>query len=134
MSKSIFGTVNKNPITANNLYASDISTDGTTFNTNGNAAFQGGWKNNIDNMEFSQTNPDGFNLGNMFSGKNVGSTLQGIGAIGGALASVYGMQQQNKFNDDMLDMEKKRVSTENKRRDKKQAAYEAVWATSDEVT
>ena len=62
-----------------------------------------------------------------FSAKNLGSTMGSIGAIGGALASVYGMYEQKKFNKDMLGMEKDRVARENKRVDDAQANYDKVW-------
>ena len=62
-----------------------------------------------------------------FSAKNLGSTMGSIGAIGGALASVYGMHEQKKFNKDMLEMEKDRVARENKRVDNAQANYDKVW-------
>lgn len=62
-----------------------------------------------------------------FSAKNLGSTLGSIGAIGGALANVYGMYEQKKFNNDMLEMEKQRVSKENQIVDKQQAEYDKVW-------
>ena len=62
-----------------------------------------------------------------FSAKNLGSTMGSIGAIGGALASVYGMHEQKKFNKDMLEMEKDRVARENKRVDDAQANYDKVW-------
>jgi TctA family transporter len=65
--------------------------------------------------------------GDYFSAKNLGSTLGSIGAIGGALASVYGMHEQKKFNKDMLEMEKDRVARENKRVDDAQANYDKVW-------
>lgn len=56
-----------------------------------------------------------------------GSTLQGIGAVTGALASVYGIQQQKKYQDKVLKMEEDRVEKNEARRDEKQAAYEKVW-------
>ena len=62
-----------------------------------------------------------------FSAKNLGSTMGSIGAIGGALANVYGMYEQKKFNKDMLEMEKDRVARENKRVDDAQANYDKVW-------
>ena len=62
-----------------------------------------------------------------FSAKNLGSTMGSIGAIGGALANVYGMHEQKKFNKDMLEMEKNRVARENKRVDDAQANYDKVW-------
>lgn len=65
--------------------------------------------------------------GDYFSAKNLGSTMGSIGAIGGALANVYGMYEQKKFNKDMLKMEKDRVARENKRVDDAQANYDKVW-------
>ena len=65
--------------------------------------------------------------GDYFSAKNLGSTMGSIGAIGGALANVYGMHEQKKFNKDMLEMEKDRVARENKRVDDAQANYDKVW-------
>ena len=62
-----------------------------------------------------------------FSAKNLGSTMGNIGTIAGALASVYGMYEQKKFNKDMLEMEKNRVARENKRVDDAQANYDKVW-------
>jgi hypothetical protein len=75
----------------------------------------------------TDTSGSGFDFGNMFSGKNIGGTLQGIGSISGALASIYGISEQKKFNEDMLDMEKQRVAKEYEKRDNKQAEYDAVW-------
>ena len=65
--------------------------------------------------------------GDYFSAKNLGSTMGSIGAIGGALASVYGIYEQKKFNKDMLKKEKNRVARENKRVDDAQANYDKVW-------
>lgn len=62
-----------------------------------------------------------------FSAKNLGSTLGSIGAIGGALANVYGMYEQKKFNKDMLEMEKQRVAKANQKADIAQANYDKVW-------
>ncbi len=130
MSESVFGTVKTTPVTASDVFANGIGADGTSFMPSGNtASFQGGWQNKINNMKFNNQPSKGFNFGEMFSGKNLGGTLQAIGAIGGALASVYGVHEQKKFNKDMLGMEKNRVARETKRQDDKQAKYEAVWAT-----
>lgn len=63
----------------------------------------------------------------LFSGENFGSTMGTIGSIGSALASIYGIYEQKKFNNDMLDMEKKRVSRENTKVDKQQEEYDKVW-------
>ncbi|QDF28995.1 hypothetical protein [Halarcobacter anaerophilus] len=70
---------------------------------------------------------NGFDFSNMFTSENLGGTLKGIGAVGGALASIYGASQQKKFNEDMLDMEKKRVNREYAKADAQQAEYDAVW-------
>jgi len=56
-----------------------------------------------------------------------GGVLGGIGAIGSALANVYAVYQQKKFNKEMLNMEKQRVAKENQRRDAQQGNYDAVW-------
>lgn len=57
----------------------------------------------------------------------VGSTLQGIAAVAGALASIYGVRQQKKYQDEMLSMEKARVQRNVDRQNKAQAEYEKVW-------
>lgn len=79
----------------------------------------------IDMPKTAQSNSNFF--GDLFSGKNIGGTLQGIGAIGGALASIYSVREQKKFNEDMLNMEKDRVAKEYAKRDKQQSEYDAVW-------
>lgn len=86
-------------------------------------------KENMNN-----NNNSTFDFGKMFSADNIGGTLQGIGAIGGALASIYGVHEQSKFNDDMLDMEKDRVNKEYARRDKQQAEYDKVWKKEETAT
>lgn len=65
-----------------------------------------------------------------FSAKNLGSTLSSVGTIGSALANVYGMYEQKKYNKEMLNMEKDRVAKENKIRDTQQAEYDKVWKTN----
>ncbi|MFV0561896.1 hypothetical protein [Malaciobacter mytili] len=79
------------------------------------------------NTENSTQKTNTQNAGGMFSSGNIGGTLQGIGAIGGALASIYGISEQKKFNEDMLDMEKDRVAKEYAKRDKQQSEYDSVW-------
>lgn len=61
------------------------------------------------------------------SGGGFGSTLQGIGAVTGALASIYGIREQKKYQDEVLGMEKERVAKNEARRDAKQAEYDKVW-------
>ncbi len=63
----------------------------------------------------------------MFSGKNIGGTLKGAGAIVGALSDIYGTIEQSKFNKEMLNMEKNRVARNNARQDQLQANYEGAW-------
>ena len=65
------------------------------------------------------------------SGGGIGSTLQGIGAVTGALASIYGIREQKKYQDEVLGMEKERVAKNEARRDTKQAEYEKVWGSTD---
>lgn len=81
----------------------------------------------VDTSGYKPTTKD---TSSMWSGKNIGSTMQGIGSIGGAIASVYGISEQSRFNKDMLQMEKDRVAKNEATRDKKQAEYDAVWKTS----
>lgn len=61
------------------------------------------------------------------TGGGFGSTLQGIGAVTGALASIYGIHEQKKYQDEVLGMEKERVAKNEARRDAKQAEYDKVW-------
>lgn len=70
--------------------------------------------------------------GGYFSSANLGGTLQGIGAVAGALASIYGMQQQKKFNKEILNMEKQRVAKENRIADERQSNYDKVWKKTEE--
>jgi hypothetical protein len=64
----------------------------------------------------------------MFSGKNIGSTLQGGGAIVGALSGIYGTLKQEKFNKEVLGMEKDRINRNIAREDKLQKNYQGVWS------
>jgi hypothetical protein len=81
-------------------------------------------KNTTKSSKNTKKNGEG-----MFSGGNIGNTLQGIGSISSTIASVYGMKETNKFNDKMLSMEETRVSDAKALQAKKQAAYDDVWAT-----
>lgn len=108
----------------------EIYTDGGNFGFNTKSDFSSGssdfMKNALQNKQVSISNNSG-GFGNFLSSNNIGGTLGTIGSIGSALASVYGMKQQQKFNKDMLNMEKDRVSKEYARRDKQQAEYDSVW-------
>ena len=78
---------------------------------------------NLDNVK---TDFD-FDFSSMFSADNIGGTMQGIGSVAGALANIYSISEQSKFNEDMLAMEKTRVNREYAKEDKQQANYDAVW-------
>lgn len=65
--------------------------------------------------------------GDLFSGNNIGSTMQGIGAVAQAAAGVYDMHNKKKYQDKVFSMEEKRVNRANERQDKQQAAYEKVF-------
>lgn len=56
--------------------------------------------------------------GGMFSGANLGSTLQGVGSIVGAIGSYFGMRDQRKYQDKLFNMEKERIENEKARQDK----------------
>jgi len=62
------------------------------------------------------------------TGSSLGSTLSGIGAVTGALATIYGIHEQKAYQDKVLGMEEKRIAKNEMLRDKQQAAYDAVWA------
>jgi|GEM_PF-3986792 len=80
-------------------------------------------KQGVSTRQSKEDNPKtNFNLG-----VGGGGVLGGIGAIGSALANVYAVHQQKKFNKEMLNMEKQRVAKENQRRDAQQGNYDAVW-------
>lgn len=76
----------------------------------------------------SGDNSGEINNDGMFSGKNIGSTLKGGGAIVGALSSIYGTLEQNKFNKEVLGMEKDRINRNIAREDKLQKNYQGVWS------
>lgn len=63
----------------------------------------------------------------MFSKGNIGSTLQGIGAIAGVAASIYDSHNRQKYQDKVFKMEEDRVDRAKARQDKQQAAYEKVF-------
>ncbi|TLS99945.1 hypothetical protein [Aliarcobacter cibarius] len=112
----------------------ETDTTGTNFNYTqvlNKDAVQNGLDNIGSNSYLEKLNKNLETQNNIntdyFSAKNLGSTLGSIGAIGGALANVYGMYEQKKFNNEMLDMEKQRVDKENQTVNKQQAEYDKVW-------
>lgn len=66
-------------------------------------------------------------FGDMFDKNNIGSTMQGIGAVASAAAGIYDMHNKKKYQDKVFSMEEKRVNRANERQDKQQAAYEKVF-------
>lgn len=103
-----------------NIFADPMTPMNTTNTTFGTATPKAP-TNNVTPPP-KNTNTDG-----AFAGKNIGSTMQGIGAISTALANVYATKQQQKYQNKVLDMEKARVADEKKQRDKQQSAYDSVW-------
>jgi len=69
----------------------------------------------------------GLDLGGMFKPDKIGGTLQGIGAIATAAASVYDAYNKKEYQDKVFKMEEKRVKRETERQDKQQANYEKVF-------
>ena len=63
----------------------------------------------------------------MWSGKNIGGTMQGVGAVAGAIGSMMAVYETKKYNKKILDMEEKRVAKANKKADDKNTEYENVW-------
>lgn len=107
-----------NPI--DNVFADPMTTTNPTNTTFGTATPKAPVGN-------TTTPPKNTNTDGAFAGKNIGSTMQGIGAISTALANVYATKQQQKYQNKVLDMEKARVADEKKQRDKQQSAYDSVW-------
>ncbi len=64
---------------------------------------------------------------NMWSGKNIGGTMQGIGAVAGAIGSMMAVHETKKYNTKILDMEEKRIDKANKKADDKNTEYKSVW-------
>ena len=121
------------------LFANDgvIDTNGTNAASDINIAALPNLQSRIDASNKSWSFGDMFNFGSSNkttdtndtkeSGGGFGSTLQGIGAVTGALASIYGIREQKKYQDEVLGMEKERVAKNEARRDAKQAEYDKVW-------
>lgn len=123
----------------NDLFLTDVTTDGALA-TNPAATNGGSWEGFSSDFELKMPEFD-FGFGSSGSGSteitkgketggNLGSTLQGVGAITGALASIYGIREQKKYQDEVLGMEKERVAKNEARRDTKQAEYEKVWGST----
>jgi len=63
----------------------------------------------------------------MWSGKNIGGTMQGIGAVASAIGNMMAVHETKKYNKKILDMEEKRLAKANKKADEQNAEYESVW-------
>lgn len=130
----------------NDLFLTDVTTDGALA-TNPASTNGGSWEGFSNGFELKMPEFD-FGLGSSSgagteivqrtettkdkeTGGSLGSTLQGVGAITGALASIYGIREQKKYQDEVLGMEKERVAKNEARRDTKQAEYEKVWGATD---
>lgn len=118
----------------NDLFVTDIGTDGAI--STGTTAVDGVVP--MPEIKVMDTTSSWDNFTNFFntgaktdtkseSGGGFGSTLQGIGAVTGALASIYGIHEQKKYQKEVLNMEKERVAKNEARRDAKQAKYDKVW-------
>lgn len=57
-------------------------------------------------------------FGDMFSGKNLGSTLSGVGSIVGGIGSWIGMEKQADYQDKVFDMEEERIADEKEKQKK----------------
>lgn len=81
----------------------------------------------FDTTSALEIGPDTDLFKNAFSSGNIGSTMQGIGAIAGAAAGIYDARNKKKYQDKIFGMEEKRVARETARQDKQQAAYDKVF-------
>ncbi|WP_418179774.1 hypothetical protein ACNSOO_04730 [Aliarcobacter lanthieri] len=117
--KRISGVWDSTDVNGTDFNFGDILNKDTMLNTNNDSSSMATLNKNLETQ--NSLNSD------FFSAKNLGSTLSSVGAIAGALANVYGVKQQQKFNKDMLNMEKNRVEKENQRRDTAQSNYDKVW-------
>lgn len=107
-----------------------MNVDGDIVKGAGTSSADGGlWGGFGDGFKFEMPSFDfGFGTGtDTKTGGGLGSTLQGIGAVTGALASIYGIREQKKYQDEVLGMEKERVAKNEARRDQQQAEYDKVW-------
>lgn len=126
----------KVPKATADLYGEDFylfAKDGTIDTSSAGTSDGGLWSGFSDSFDFKTPSYD-FGIGTSASSKTgkdtgggFGSTLQGIGAVTGALASIYGIHEQKEYQDKVLGMEEKRVADNNARRDKQQAEYDKVW-------
>ena len=62
-----------------------------------------------------------------------GEEMQGTGSILTALATIYGIKENQDHNDEMLDFEKDRVSQNRKIDEERQEAYEEVWVDDESI-
>lgn len=129
----------------NDLFLTDVTADGALA-TNPAATNGGSWEGFSSGFEpkmpefdfgFGSSSGAGTEIAKGIettkgkeTGGSLGSTLQGVGAITGALASIYGIREQKKYQDEVLGMEKERVAKNEARRDTKQAEYEKVWGST----
>jgi hypothetical protein len=114
------GMVKVNP-DANGFNMASLPNLQSKTNANSNDGIFGGF-GDLFNFVSSNNSTD-----TKTSGGSLGGALQGIGAVTGALASIYGIHEQKKYQDEVLGMEKERVAKNEARRDAKQAEYDKVW-------
>lgn len=140
MAESVFPMVTDTSVTSKNVSNVGLpedfymNVDGDIVKGAGTSSADGGlWGGFGDGFKLEMPSFDfGFGTGTdtktgKDTGGGFGSTLQGIGAVTGALASIYGIHEQKKYQDEVLGMEKERVAKNEARRDAKQAEYDKVW-------
>jgi len=75
------------------------------------------------------TKNDSFNWDTLFDSKNLSGTLQGVGAVTGAVGQIYQSFLTKEYQDDIFKLEKNRVDKETKKQDKQQDEYDKVWSS-----
>ncbi len=75
----------------------------------------------------TQTAADTFNFSDMFTGKNLGSSLAGIGAVLGAIGGIWGSMNQQKAYDEAMRMERQRIADLKANHDRTQKVFTDAW-------
>ncbi|WP_456403217.1 hypothetical protein [Hydrogenimonas sp.] len=75
----------------------------------------------------SAADSGGWNFADAFTPGNMGTSLQGIGSIIGAIGGIWGSMNQQKAYDRAYEMEAKRIADLKANHDRTQKAFSDVW-------
>jgi hypothetical protein len=64
----------------------------------------------------------------LFSGANMGSTLQGFGTLASVVGNIFAQNKEAKYKEKLFDMEEKRIEREKKRQDKYDTGMTNAWS------